>query len=442
MVGLQSVDKNWSKGYCLQNPSKQGIIPMTHVIKIHLSSQTTVNQPQVNQANIQGENISFNVTPKTVSLSANEENLNLRQAKAVYDFDNTSYVNDSTYNYLKIRVGDYLLITKKLDDNWLQGENSSGERGLFPFNCVELIQDRNTNSSPNPILNRTQRQFTVVQESQDHTLPKIFETVSRNLHDAYISHPSSSFDSHNINQDSDSFKEEENLFKSDSCLSFNSFLEDQDKYANEIKHVEINGDAQLYKYCRVNFNFLPENINELGCFSGEFLKINSKMSEDWMECSNYYNKTGLVPCNFVTFLEDEDQFARELFENQTKNKSTNTLNATNPPLFGQVIDAKPTVKLQLDLVSPIQQSASDKSYFNNKTSVKPTHLNIDVDNKYELSSTGGQLIKFKDSNNPFSLRTRSLTPVSANESLKKINVVKPPIPPKPKKLQNLPSKKN
>ena len=71
---------------------------------------------------------------------------NLRQAKAIHNFDNTSYSNDSSYNYLKLTAGDYLLITKKLDDNWLVGENSAGDKGLFPLNCIELIQGKNSSA--------------------------------------------------------------------------------------------------------------------------------------------------------------------------------------------------------------------------------------------------------------------------------------------------------
>jgi hypothetical protein len=76
---------------------------------------------------------------------------------------------------------------------------------------------------------------------------------------------------------------------------------------------------QPNKYCRINFDFTPENDNELGCFSGEYLRIRSIHSgDDWIDCANYYGKTGFVPANFVTFLDDSDPFAVDLFENQLK----------------------------------------------------------------------------------------------------------------------------
>jgi hypothetical protein len=151
VVGVRSVDENWSHGY--NKNEKFGIFPMTHVIKINLSNAASAAQvistPSVvinKEPQMPSQMVNEKVAPQTVdSPAANQNkdvNFNLKQAKAIHNFDNTTYSNDSSYNYMKLTAGDYLLITKKLDDNWLLGENSSGDKGLFPLNCVQLTQGK------------------------------------------------------------------------------------------------------------------------------------------------------------------------------------------------------------------------------------------------------------------------------------------------------------
>ena len=63
-----------------------------------------------------------------------------RQAKVIHAFDYSNLVNEE-HKYLKLNVGDYILVTCELKDpNWLQGEDSSGEKGIFPANYIEYIQ--------------------------------------------------------------------------------------------------------------------------------------------------------------------------------------------------------------------------------------------------------------------------------------------------------------
>jgi hypothetical protein len=146
LIGMRSVDENWSHGYSYNQNEKQGIFPMTHVIKINLNNPAAAIQPTHSANKEQTQPVATHqevTSPTTDSPSVSKDiSFNLKQAKAIYNFDNTTYSNDSSYNYLKLTAGDYLLITKKVDDNWLLGENSAGDKGLFPLNCVQLIQGK------------------------------------------------------------------------------------------------------------------------------------------------------------------------------------------------------------------------------------------------------------------------------------------------------------
>jgi len=44
-------------------------------------------------------------------------------------------------NEIELREGDYVDEIEMVDDDWWMGTNSMGERGLFPSNYVELVED-------------------------------------------------------------------------------------------------------------------------------------------------------------------------------------------------------------------------------------------------------------------------------------------------------------
>ena len=113
IVSQNIVDQNWLFGHILSNSDKKGIFPLTHVTQVYTYVHKDEEKPT--------QNI-------------------FRQAKAIHAFDYTHLVNEEQ-KYLKLNVGDYILVTGELKDpNWLQGEDSSGEKGIFPANYIEYIQ--------------------------------------------------------------------------------------------------------------------------------------------------------------------------------------------------------------------------------------------------------------------------------------------------------------
>lgn len=126
-----------------------------------------------------------------------------------------------------------------------------------------------------PILNRTQRRYTLVETVEDNKIKPI-QSIS-------------------------------------SSKSFSNLEEYQ--YSNQ--QPIISTLTENKEYCLVNYDFKPEMNDELGCMNGEYLKIIDRISDgsEWVKCKNYYGKIGLVPLNYVTLLDTSYQ---HIFENQKK----------------------------------------------------------------------------------------------------------------------------
>lgn len=166
----------------------------------------------------------------------------------------------------------------------------------------------------------------------------------------------------------------------------------------------------LSKYCQVNYDFTPENSDELACFRGEYLQVRGKLNDEWIDCVNYYNKSGLVPANFVTFLSDDDKFARNLYDTSA---------------FKSRVESKELIdNNSLSSVDDLIQFEKQTSPFQ----VKSVQQN---DNKYERSSSSGKLSSLKNQHQVAN-RIRSMSRLSPLEHVHPTS--KPPVPPKPTNL--------
>ena len=113
ILAKEKLDDNWIYGHLLNDHSKKGITPLTHLTKVYL---------------------------ETNSIEESSNKVEVQQARVLYSFDNdTTY---SGYNCLKLNVGDYILIKGSLDQNWLIGENINGDNGILPFNYIEYIEGK------------------------------------------------------------------------------------------------------------------------------------------------------------------------------------------------------------------------------------------------------------------------------------------------------------
>lgn len=84
----------------------------------------------------QSEVVTVNESPESCSYK-------LKQAKVIYEFDAAKYSSQQAdYKYMSLSVGEYVLLTKKIDENWIEGEKATGESGIFPLNCIELIKSK------------------------------------------------------------------------------------------------------------------------------------------------------------------------------------------------------------------------------------------------------------------------------------------------------------
>lgn len=120
----KEIDENWLFGYYLNDVHKKGIFPITHVKQIKLDQQSSIVDDS-----------------RKINLP-NKNKLILKQAKAIREFNSSQFSQVDTINkYLDLSIGDYVLITGNLDQNWFIGENHLGAKGIFPVNCVELISN-------------------------------------------------------------------------------------------------------------------------------------------------------------------------------------------------------------------------------------------------------------------------------------------------------------
>ncbi|KAF7586486.1 hypothetical protein BBP40_008802 [Aspergillus hancockii] len=85
------------------------------------------------------------------------------QALVQYDYEKAED------NEIELREGEYVTDIEMVDQDWWLGSNSRGERGLFPSNYVELVEDDQQHSSPSEP--RTHKSGAVTQEPTVESAP-------------------------------------------------------------------------------------------------------------------------------------------------------------------------------------------------------------------------------------------------------------------------------
>jgi hypothetical protein len=289
IISEKVVDDNWFYGSYLNDSSKCGIFPNTVIKRVNIDSQLMLNSSSSSLLSLSPTNVSKSPsinnevttqqkTPSpsnslNASVSLTQMGHCLRQATAIKDFDYENIYNkqsDDGNTYLKLTVGDYLLVTERLDHNWLIGENEKHEKGLFPETYIQFNEDisisPNTKSPKPSILNRTQRSYTLDKSELELNEPPIIEAIENDQ----------------------------------------SYISNEPEINEQIKTIDST-------YCKVEYDFRPELSNEIGCFEGDYLKIvynHDKRIElpcDWLPVMNSYNKTGVVPFNFVSLIDKTNE---------------------------------------------------------------------------------------------------------------------------------------
>lgn len=139
IVGQKNIDPNWIYGYYLNDSSKKGIFPITHVNKVYLDDDddddSTKRSVKPSTANVTIE-AQRQIKPNiAVSVADNRQTV-----KVIKNFNSERVQHlDKVNKYFDLVVGQRFIVIEKLDSNWYIGENSMGELGLFPINNVELL---------------------------------------------------------------------------------------------------------------------------------------------------------------------------------------------------------------------------------------------------------------------------------------------------------------
>jgi len=102
----RQVDDHWYEG---EVHGKVGIVPIAYVDIA--ASALGDDRTTLTEVNTQAEGL----------------------AQAVYRFEGKNV------NELPLRKGEYIVLTKKVDENWLEGKNEWGRRGIFPSNYVKIL---------------------------------------------------------------------------------------------------------------------------------------------------------------------------------------------------------------------------------------------------------------------------------------------------------------
>lgn len=124
LVSSRQIDNNWLYGHHLDDRSREGIFPITHVTRIQLFDD---------------EPIESCIPLRSPSNSL----IGMRTAKAIKRFDSDQIGTNNNQNiYLDLNIGDYLLISGSAVNGWYTGENHLGKKGLFPADCVEFVSNQ------------------------------------------------------------------------------------------------------------------------------------------------------------------------------------------------------------------------------------------------------------------------------------------------------------
>jgi hypothetical protein len=330
------MDQNWLYGYCLNDPSKRGIFPVTHVSRVYLEDEleAPLSQFEFNKTNnfqvVQIKQPNKSIVEAKASYM-NQSHLILRQAVVKNEF--LPPYDDQLNSYLKLDVGDYVLVTGVIDENWLIGENIRGDKGLFPLSSIQYLDEKersekklsnnaqmseslagginNFDSSINefsqleaelPILNRTQRKYTLTSSS---------ELDAYNMNE-------------NLTPQRDNATKVEQIQTSPSLTSSTALNElDINKNSVQLDNEQTNKSAQ---FCRANYDFQPKNSNELGCLCGDYLQVvDVYKNSEWVKVTNFYGKSGLVPMSFISLLDRvESSRLDDLFKRNKKSSESGT----------------------------------------------------------------------------------------------------------------------
>lgn len=79
-------------------------------------------------------------------------------------------------------------------------------------------------------------------------------------------------------------------------------------------------------YYKVNYDFVPETDEDLGCSTGEILKLEKRVNDEWIRCSNSEGRIGIVPDSFVTIIEARNDFSSDPI----------TIDSSQPPVVNPI----------------------------------------------------------------------------------------------------------
>lgn len=204
------------------------------------------------------------------------------------------------------------------------------------------------------------------------------------------------------------------------------------------------------KYCKANFDFQPESEPEIGCLSGEYLKIlriNANKSE-WIEVENVYGKKGMVPLSFVTLIYESDPTLEGLFENNKPKMRNNSIsglfnlttnnkrNKNNDVLNFKSFDSEFIHKSD-DVPDTISKSIRDNiSIFQQKINQAKKENQTFEQQRGRLSISSFKAPEVKTPKSPMNQRSSFSVYRPPPDPPVKEHRRKPPLPPKPSKTIN------
>ncbi|XP_014443495.1 CD2-associated protein [Tupaia chinensis] len=234
-----------------------------------------------------------------------------------YDYD---AVHDDE---LTIRVGEIIRNVKKLqEEGWLEGE-LNGRRGMFPDNFVKEIK-RETESKDDNLPIKRERHGNVaslVQRISTYGLPEIKrETeskddnlpIKRERHGnvASLVQRISTYGLPEIKRETES-KDDNLPIKRERHGNVASLVQRISTYGLPVGGIQPHPQTKNLKkktkkrQCRVLFEYIPQNEDELELKVGDVIDINEEVEEGWWS-GTLNNKLGLFPSNFVKELELTD----------------------------------------------------------------------------------------------------------------------------------------
>jgi hypothetical protein len=112
-------------------------MPVESIAQAVTQTQPTEPEPQIEEedpARSAGQAAAATTFGETEDPRAGADNSGGHEAIAQYDYEKAEE------NELELQEGERVYNIDMVDDDWWMGENSRGEKGLFPSNYVELIE--------------------------------------------------------------------------------------------------------------------------------------------------------------------------------------------------------------------------------------------------------------------------------------------------------------